>query len=202
LGDQAALAKASLDLAQHDPAMTSEAMSVTRRVVGFALRELVAEDSGFYDSPANPDAKGMLRVRIKPIFDNCAIAEALLSMSYLEDGETAPQLRELALRTLATFSEEYKRYREHGAPFALAVLRATQEPDEIMIVGADDDPTWPRAGFAAYSPWRIVRSLNPQRDAAFIRERGYPVNKLPVAFVCRGTSCSAPIFFSSALASV
>jgi hypothetical protein len=201
LGDQAALAKASLDLAQYDPALTDEALSVARRVLAFALRELVAVDGGFYDSPANPDAKGMLRVRIKPIFDNCAMAEALLTMSYLEDGETAMRSRELALQTLTAFSEDYQRYREHGSPYALAVMRATQLPDEIMIVGeAAQAAPFVRAANAVYSPWRIVRVLHPLRDAAFIAERGYPVSRLPVAFVCKGTSCSAPITSPSDLA--
>jgi hypothetical protein len=201
LGDQAALAMASLDLTQYDPALMDEALSVARRVLAFALRELVAEDGGFYDSPANPDAKGMLRVRIKPIFDNCALAEALLAMSYLEDGETAQQSRALATQTLATFGEDYKRYREHGSPYALAVMRAAQLPDEIMIVGeaAKVEP-FVGAAHASYSPWRIVRALDPQRDAAFIAERGYPVNRLPVAFVCKGTACSAPITSPSDLA--
>jgi hypothetical protein len=201
LGDQAALAKASLDLAQHAPTLADEALSVARRVLAFALRELVAEDGGFYDSPTNPDAKGMLRVRIKPIFDNCAMAEALLAMSYLEDNETAQPSHDLALQTLAAFGEEYKRYREHGSPYALAVLRATQLPDEIMIVGSGEQAApFVRAAHQTYSPWRIVRALDPHRDAAFIAERGYPVSRLPVAFVCKGTSCSAPIVSPSDLA--
>jgi uncharacterized protein YyaL (SSP411 family) len=201
LGDQAALAKASLDLAQYDPAMADEALAVARQVLAFALRELAAEDGGFYDSPANPLAKGMLRTRIKPIFDNCAIAGALLTLSYLAEDATAHQSRELALQTLATFAEEYKRYREHGSPYALVVLRATQMPDEIMIVAEPSDALpFVRAAHAAYSPWRAVRVLDPERDAAFIAARSYPVGRLPVAFVCKGTACSAPIFSPSALA--
>lgn len=206
LGDQAALAKASLDLAQHAPDLAHEAIGVAGRVIDFATRELVAPEGGFYDSLANPDAKGMLRVRIQPIFDNATMAEALLMMHYLgsrDDGASPTpdpgllitDLRQLAQETLAVFADEYKRYREQGAPYALAVLRATSEPTEVMIVTAAEDAlAFVRAAHASYSPWRIVRVLNPEGDADVIRERGYPTARLPVAFVCHGTTCSAPIY--------
>jgi hypothetical protein len=219
LGDQATLAKASLDLAQYAPEVASDALAVARQVIDFALRELAAPDGGFHDSPIDPEAKGMLRVRIKPIFDNATMAEALLTLGYLaDDGRQTtdddtssivkpalslpkgPSSKDLAIRTLAAFTDEYKRYREHGAPYALAVMRATNEPTEIMIVAkAEEAAPFVHAAHTTYSPWRIVRALDPERDAAFIRERGYPTNKLPVAFVCKGMTCSAPIYAAEAL---
>ncbi|MFC1464681.1 MAG: thioredoxin domain-containing protein [Candidatus Brachytrichaceae bacterium NZ_4S206] len=192
LGDQAALAKAGLDLAQFRPELAADALAVVRRVVDFAMRELQAPEGNFYDSPANPNAQGMLRVRIQPIFDNCTLAEALLVMSYLAD---EPDQRQVALAALAAFGDEYKRYREHAAPYALAVMRAVQFPDEVMIVGRGDEVlSFVRAAHATYSPWRVVRALDPDRDAAVIAQRGYPTARLPVVFVCRGTACSAPIY--------
>ncbi|BCX03461.1 MAG: thioredoxin domain-containing protein [Candidatus Roseilinea sp.] len=192
LGDQAALAKAGLDLAQFRPELAADALAVVRRIVDFAMRELRAPEGNFYDSPANPNAQGMLRIRIQPIFDNCTLAEALLMMSYLADEADWRQVAQVAL---AAFGDEYKRYREHAAPYALAVMRATQLPDEVMIVGRGDEVLpFIRTAHATYSPWRIVRALDPDRDAAFIAQRGYPMTRLPVAFVCRGTACSAPIY--------
>ena len=192
LGDQAALARASLDLAQYRPELMSDALAVARRVVDFAVRELLSPEGSFYDSPANPNAQGMLRIRIQPIFDNCTMAEALLTMSYLAD---EADWRRLARSALAAFGDEYKRYREHGGPYALAVMRAEQFPDEVMIVGrADEALPFVRAAHATYSPLRIVRALDPERDAGFISQRGYPTARLPVAFLCRGTTCSAPIY--------
>ncbi|MFN4293437.1 MAG: thioredoxin domain-containing protein [Thermoflexales bacterium] len=192
LGDQAALARAGLDLAQHRPELAADALAVVRRVMTFAMRELRAPEGNFYDGPADPNAQGMLRVRIQPIFDNCTLAEAMLAMSYLADETDG---RQAALAALAAFGDEYRRYREHAAPYALAVMRAAQPPDEIMIVGRGDEVSpFVRAAHAAYSPWRIVRVLDPDRDAAVIAQRGYPTARLPVAFLCRGTSCSAPIY--------
>ena len=206
LGDQAVLAKASLDMAQYAPDMRDECFAVARSTLAFAMTQLSAPGGGFYDSLANPDAKGMLRTRIQPIFDNCTMADALLTMSYLDD-DNASRLRELAQQTLAAFIDEYPRYREHGAPYALAALRATQEPDETVIVADVGDHTgsplrFIHAAHAAYSPWRIVRALDKQRDAEVIAQRGYPVSRTPVAFVCKGTSCSAPIYEAEKLGEI
>lgn len=192
LGDQAALAKAGLDLAQFRLELAADAFAVVRRIVDFAMHELRAPEGNFYDSPANPNAQGMLRIRIQPIFDNCTLAEALLVMSYLAE---EADWRHVAQAALAAFGDEYKRYREHAAPYALAVMRAAQLPDEVMIIGRGDEVLpFVRAAHATYSPWRIVRVLDPDRDADFIAQRGYPTTRLPVAFVCRGTACSAPIY--------
>jgi uncharacterized protein YyaL (SSP411 family) len=201
LGDLAALANASLDLAQHLPVHAAECLSVARKVLAFAAANLAAPEGGFYDAPANPQAKGMLRLRLQPIFDNCTVAEALLKMSYLEDGDAALAMRQLAHNTLAVFLDEYPRYREHASPYALAVMRATQEPDEIVIVAhVDAAAPFVQAAHAQYSPWRIVRVLDLARDRAVIAQRGYPVTRTPVAFVCKGTVCSAPIYEAEALA--
>ncbi|MCS6847864.1 MAG: DUF255 domain-containing protein [Anaerolineae bacterium] len=192
LSDQATLAKAGLDLAQFRPELAADTFAVVRRIVDFAMRELRAPEGNFYDSPANPNAQGMLRVRIQPIFDNCTLAEALLVMSYLAD---EADWRHVAQVALAAFGDEYKRYREHAAPYALAVMRAAQLPDEVMIVGRGSEVLpFVRAAHATYSPWRIVRVLDPDRDADFIAQRGYPTARLPVAFVCRGMACSAPVY--------
>lgn len=200
LGDQASLALACLHVAQHDPTLNVDAITIARGLLSFALRELGAEDGGFYDAPAPVQpTHGLLKTRIKPIFDNCAIAEALLMMSYLDD-EAAGDARELAQQTLAAFIAEYPRYREHGSPYALAVLRAAQAPDEIMIVAKPEESvTFIEVAHEAYSPWRIVRVLDPVRDAEAIARRGYPTHDLPAAFVCKGAVCSAPVHESAKL---
>jgi uncharacterized protein YyaL (SSP411 family) len=192
LGDQAALTKACLDIVQHQPALAGEALAIARRLTDFAMQALRAPEGGFYDTPADPNAQGMLRVRIQPIFDNCTMAEALTTLRYLTD---EPAWEQVAQAALAAFAHEYKRYREHAAPYALAVMRAMELPDEVVIVGQDASVTpFVRAAHAQYAPWRIVRVLHPDHDADVIQRRGYPTARLPVAFVCRGTTCSAPIY--------
>lgn len=198
LGDQAALAKASLDLAQHVPALRAEALQLAERVVRFAVQHLRAPNGGFYDTPADENCQGLLRVRIQPMADNSAFAEALLGLSFLRE---EPRWREMAQQALAVFAEEYRRYREHAAGYALAVWRAANLPDEIALVADSDEAlaAWARAAHTPYAPWRCVHLLHTARDAHIIAARGYPTQRLPVAFRCKGTMCSAPIFEPSAL---
>ena len=190
LGDHAALARAALDLAQHDSANYAVHMSAARVLIEYADHTLASPDGSFFDSPDTGTKHGLLRVRLRPIFDNCAMAEALLTYDAL-NGAGASR----ASRVLAAFADEYARYREHGAPYALALWKAMREPIEIIVVGAEAEAApFVHTAFRKFAPWRLVRVLDPQRDAAEIARRGYPIAQLPAAFVCKGTTCSAPIF--------
>ena len=76
------------------------------------------------------------------------------------------------------------------------------QPAEIVIVGAMNDPrtqTLLNAAWQAYMPWRVVLPLDPVRDAATITRRGFPASSVPVAYVCRGQTCSAPVSDPAAL---
>lgn len=206
LGDQAIFIKVLLE--QH---LRSEQagrlygqsrLKLAQWVRDYALRELSAPDGAraFFDSPQNPNALGMLKVRLKPIFDNSTMAEALMMMAKIDDrplsiegeADDKSSLVHRSSSILDAFVTEYPRYREHAGAYALAVLRAGQEPSEVMII--DGDPSWLAAAQYRYSVSRFVRMLDSKADAAFIAERGYPTGKLPVAFICKGTTCSAPIY--------
>jgi uncharacterized protein YyaL (SSP411 family) len=204
LGDQAALAKACIE--QYLRGETESRLygrsrlEIAQRLSAYATRTLAAGDGGFYDSPENPNALGMLKVRLKPIFDNAAMSDVLLMLAQLSEGEETAALRKAAQQTLAAFVDEVNRYREHGSPYALAAMRATSEPIEVMIVAsAKDAAPFVQAANASYALWRVVRVLDPKQDAELIRVRGYPTTQLPVAFVCKGATCSAPIFDPSGL---
>ena len=196
LGDQAALARAALDLAQHDHANHGAHMTSASVLIEYAERALAAPEGGFHDARDGDVKHGLLRVRLRPIFDNCAMAEAMLIHDALVGVGTTR-----AARVLASFSDEYGRYREHGGPYALAVIKALREPEELVIVGAmEATQAFVKAAQQRFSAWRIIRVLDPQRDAEQIAARGYPTARLPAAFVCRGTTCSAPIFEPSQIA--
>ena len=218
LGDQAVMLKVLLE--QH---LRSEQagrlygqsrLKLAQWVLDFTLRELGASDGGFYDSLQKPGALGMLKVRLKPIFDNSSMAEALLMMAQMDDRPPPSILsphsaylararacaRARARATLAHFIDEYPRYREHGSAYAMAVMKASEEPVEVMII--DGDATWLQAAQTAYHPWRLIRMLDTKTDAAFIAARGYPIDRLPVAFVCKGTTCGAPVYAPELLKTV
>ena len=185
LGDQASVALALLSCGEH---------AVAERVLAFAQNTLAAPDGGYYDHPVDPAAHGMLRVRLKPIFDNAHMAEALLHAHYLGDAGLATHVNN-AKTALAAFTDEYVRYREHGAAYALACMHATTEPTELIVVGQGVGvAALEAAGYGGYDAWRFVRVVDPVRDATWIATRGYPVTRLPAAFICHGTTCSAPIY--------
>ncbi len=200
LGDQAALLHACLDIAQCCPHRAARALAVAEQVRRFVEMALLADEGGFYDAPARPDAHGMLRLRIKPLMDNAAMAEVLARLAFLTEDAA---LREMAARSLCAFLSEHERYREHAAPYALAVWRVANTPDEIVIVAsAEAAAPFARAAQCRLSPWQVVRVLDPSRDAPHIAARGYPTAQTPVAFVCRGNTCSAPVFTPEALRSL
>jgi uncharacterized protein YyaL (SSP411 family) len=197
LGDQAAFARAALDAAQHDFGNAASHMAAVQTVLDYADRTLAAPEGGYYDSAGDEAKHGLLRLRLRPIFDNCAMADALLTYDALV-GETSVNVR--GARVLATFSDEYARYREHAAPYALALRRALQAPEEIVVVAESDDARkFVHAALKNSSGWRVVRVLHAQRDAEEIAARGFPTARTPAAFVCRGTTCSAPIYDAAAL---
>jgi uncharacterized protein YyaL (SSP411 family) len=200
LGDQAALAKACIEQVLRGETEARlygrNRLEIAGLISAYAIRHLSAPEGGFYDSPENPEALGMLKVRLKPIFDNAAMSDVLLMLAKMDvPNPESGSYAEMAQQTLAAFVDEVARYREHGSPYALAVMRAASEPTEVMIVAeAKDAPTFVQAACNHYALWRIVRVLDPKQDAALIAQRGFPTSKLPVAFVCKGTTCSAPIF--------
>lgn len=186
LRDQAALAQAMLQAGRPREAVLP--------LFDFAQGALSAEGGGFHDVPLDPAALGLLKARLRPIFENAAMAEALLLAGHLW-GE--PALVEEARAALAVFSEQYKRYGSHAGPFALAAYRAASEPDEFVVVGAPSETApFLRAAGRRYHPWRMMRALDPAhpQDRAAIAARGFPLTRLPAAFFCRGTACSAPLY--------
>ena len=194
LHDHARLAQASLTAFQ----LTGDAKHLDRATtLSRAMLDHLAdaEGGGFFDRPDDVSAPGALHSRLKPISENAVAADVFIMLyhltgvqEYLSAGETA----------LLVFEDEYARYDYMAAAYGLAVNRAVSEPTEIAVVGAlaPRDPR-PQAMLSAawqvYVPWRIVRPLDPARDAATISARGFPASDAPVAYVCRGRTCSAPV---------
>ncbi|MEO6061561.1 MAG: DUF255 domain-containing protein, partial [Thermoflexales bacterium] len=178
LGDQAALIRAMLEADRADSA---------RPLIEFARKALTAEGGGFHDAPADPSALGLLKVRLRPIFENAAMAEALLRAAHMLPDSAG--LAEDARAALALQAEGYKRYRDHAGSYALAAWRASREPEEYVVLGTPAQTApFLRAAAQRYHPWRILRALDPADpgDKAIIEARGFPHDRLPVAFVCRG----------------
>jgi len=146
---------------------------------------------GFWDAPER-DAPGRLAVREKPIEDGAAAADVLLRLAALTGDD---RWRESATRALRGFVGEYRQSGQFAAAFGSAVARALSEPRLVVVVGPADDPV-------ATALWQIASQsddpagarqwLVPGRDDDSLAERGYPPDRVS-AYVCVGTTCSAPI---------
>ena len=150
-----------------------------------------AADSGFFDAPRR-DEPGRVAIREKPIEDNAMAADALLRLATLTADE---QWREAALRTLRSFVGSYRGWGQFASSYANAIARALAEPLAITVVGPKDDATatalW-TVTRATDDPARSVQRVVPDEDGAQLERLGFPRDRT-AAYVCVGTTCSAPL---------
>ena len=78
------------------------------------------EEGGYWDFPAGSDREGILKIRIKPFVENSSAAMALTRLFHLTGREVYRKRVEAVLMHLSTV---YKPYKQHAAPFALALER-------------------------------------------------------------------------------
>jgi uncharacterized protein YyaL (SSP411 family) len=149
------------------------------------------ERGGFYDTPSG-DQPGRLARRERPIEENATAADALLRLA-VRGGDD--EWREVALRTLRSFAGEYRGWGQFAASYANVVARALRQPVSVIIVGRVGDPAaeglW-RAARASDDPDVIAEHLDPNVAPEDIARRGFPADRT-AAYVCIGTSCSAPL---------
>ena len=148
-----------------------------------------ATNGGFFDTPAQ-DAPGRLARRERPIEDNALAADGLLGLAGLTEDES---WRDAAVRALRSFVGEYRQWGQFAAGYADVVARALRPRASIVVVGAGGaaDALW-HAAAVAPDPDAVRRRLHPIRDADAIVERGFPADRV-AAYVCVGTTCSAPL---------
>ena len=192
LSDHVRLAQADLIAFQ----FTGDAHYLDRATtLGRTMQNRLADPDGgeYADRPDDPTAQGALRSRLKPMFENAIAADVLITVHHLTG--IAEHLR-LGESALLLFADEYTKYDTMAAAYGLAVNRAVNQPTEIVVVGAMDEPRTQAlltGAWQTYMPWRIVLPLDPARDAATITTRGFPIQNEPAAFVCRDQTCSAPV---------
>ena len=177
LGDAAAYLSLLVDLGD------DRASSVARR-----MRERLEDpDGGFFDAPERAEA-GRLARRERPIEENATTASALLRLASLSGDES---WHEVTLRALRAFVGQYRAWGQFAASYADAVAAALRGPTSVVVVGAADDPLW-RVAVALDDPDAVVVRLDPSRDRSRLADRGLPADRV-AAYVCVGTSCSAPL---------
>jgi len=190
LSDWAAYLQATIDeyeTGKHPGALAGAVKAAT------VMRERLEdpEDGGFFDAPARAEP-GRVALRERPIEDNAMAADALLRLAALTGDE---QWREAAVRALRSFVGTYRGWGQFASSYANAMARALTEPLTITVVGPKDDEIatalW-SAARAVDHPARSVQRIVPDDDAARLDELGFPRDRT-AAYVCIGTTCSAPL---------
>jgi uncharacterized protein YyaL (SSP411 family) len=190
LGDWAAFLHAALDeyeTGKHRGALGGALQAAT------TIRERLedAENGGFFDAPERAEP-GRVALREKPIEDNALAADGLLRLAALTGDE---QWREAALRALRWFVGTYRGWGQFASSYANAIARALTEPLAITVVGPKGDATatalW-RATRSVDDPARSVQWIVPEEDGARLAQLGFPPDRT-AAYVCVGTTCSAPL---------
>jgi uncharacterized protein YyaL (SSP411 family) len=152
-----------------------------------------SEHGGFFDTVVDPAAPGFLSKPAKPLEENGAAALVLTKLFHLTGKET---YRTKAEATLKRFVEIFPQFGFMAAEYAIAVDTFLNEPTIMRILGSLRKPG--TKGLLAevhrvYEPRKIIQLLDPKEDAEAISALGFPNTEQPTAYVCVGTTCTAPI---------
>jgi uncharacterized protein YyaL (SSP411 family) len=198
LSDLAANLQATLDA--YETGLHPGALMGAERAARTLREQLEDADlGGFWDAPQR-DETARLASREKPIEDGALAADGLLRLAALTGDES---WRESAVRALRGFVGEYRRWGQFAAGYGSAVARALAPALVIVVVGPGADPRadalW-RVALGSDDPASSRHRLVPGRDDQQLASGGYPADRL-AAYVCVGTTCSAPLEDEPALVS-
>ena len=171
------------------------------------------KEGGFFDTAQDLDDRhGSLTTQRKPFQDsptpaaNAVAAQVLDRLDVLADRE---DFGEKAAATLALYAPKAGQHGLFAATYGLALLHHLRAPLDVVVVGpADDDRTLnllrsaydtPRAGKRVFAmePGTVQARDLPAGLASTLPE--LPYDGVPVALVCEGTACHAPVQTSEAL---
>ncbi len=204
LADQASLAAALLDAYE----VTAERrwLEGAAELAGWAGEHLRAPDGRLHDRlPTAGDSAGLLGRPLPVLDENALMADVLMR---LEAYTGEAKWRDAALEILMGWVSSHEQYGVAAAAYGRALLRYIDRPDHIVVAGARDDPAARRlhaAALAAARPLRTVQLLDPgdAADASRLEALSItgPAGGPPglAAYVCRGTTCLAPVTDPAAL---
>jgi uncharacterized protein len=186
LTDQAAYLRALLDVyeASGEPRLLARALSLAQ-----AIDDVFVGDDGTLADHAG-DALGMLAVRVTPLPENVSVADSLLRLSVVAAQELYADRAE---RILCAFANRYAALRTFAAPYASAVARCLHGGADVTIVGTPK-ATAPLREAARRLPDPLLVITTLPEDDPLVAARGLrAMLGTPVAYVCRGTACGAPV---------
>ena len=190
LGDQAYTALALIDAYQ----VTGEPIYLERALELATLLEerfADAQSDAFFDVWEGHESLGRLGLRQKPLAENTACAQLFLR---LEQYTRERRYGEVAGRTLAHFTGSQESMGHFASGYARVVDAHLHPQAEIKLVGAlEEVADLHHAALRLPVPDRTVQLLDPARDGDRLTALALPSEPAPVAYVCYGTVCSAPV---------
>ena len=164
------------------------------RLADSSLETLQDKSSGgFYDVPQVGADLGELRLRDKPLDENCLMASGLLRLSWLSGNE---DYAKVAGRSLELYNGDYERHGLMSAVYGIALDYYLSGPIGIAIVAAPRSKefgNFKTQALKLYSPRKYVLYLDPSKDSDRITRLGYDGARAPVSFVCVGKVCGPPL---------
>jgi uncharacterized protein YyaL (SSP411 family) len=171
------------------------------------------KDGGFFDTAHDlADRHGSLSAQRKPFQDSptpAANAVAALVLDRLDVVADREDFGDKAAATLALFAPKAGQYGLFAATYGLALMHHLRAPVDVVVVGgADDERTVnllraahdaPRASkrVFAFEPAIVEARDLPPGLTSTLAER--PFDGVPVALVCEGSACHAPVQTPAAL---
>ena len=175
----------------------------------YILKRLTAEDGGLL-TVAKTDSTGPAVVEPTRSWDDAPVrsaasvaAQTLIDLAYLTGKD---EYAAAGVQALGSFAEAAgRRWGTFLGGYAVATDHHVNGSRTILVVGpAGEDATQALAAAArrAYVPGATVLSLDPARSAHAkrIEQLGYAAQDRPVAYVCRGKVCLAPVYTPEELA--
>ncbi len=190
LGDQVAYVRALLDAHEY----TGEPRFLERAVTHVELVQnyFAADDGGYYDHARMENQLGNLVISDRPIDQNGLFADALLRLSALTGEE---RFHDNAERALLLYAKTFEKAGSFAATYARALRRYLSSETSVRIVGTPAE-TAPLRKAARLAP-RAFINVRTQSSPVILSEASAASEvegqQLPTAYICQGTTCSAPI---------
>jgi len=162
------------------------------------------ERGGFYDTAGKNDETPFAAQRRKRYLDSTEPATSALTALYLDRlslilGDQS--MRETAERALKFFAGSSAKHGYYASTYALAVYYHLNPPAKVVIAGKRSDRRTQelfQAGVSTYRPGTLVLFS----DSVLGGQQYSPAKGgAPLAYVCAGTSCAAPVDTPEALRS-
>ncbi len=189
LTDQAAYLRALLDA--HEYTGHSRFLQRAHDVAGTIAEKFSSPEGGFYDHANAAEALGNVSILDRPLADNGSVADSLLRLAAITN---EPRYRETAERALLVFARTYGKAGSFAAAYVRALRRYLSVSCTVRLVGTIAELSEFRdASLNLPDPLRVLHTIDPQ-DRDTLSRLGYSARKTPVAYVCAGTTCAAPVF--------